>query len=110
MVAPKLVHLIAVRIPPWSPLARKNVEVRPAAIRLDATVELVRLAAVFTSRSEDQLADIFALAPAIAAASEQHEFGLRSRREAQADVKVALHERRDPVPSALGLQPGEAAR
>jgi hypothetical protein len=35
---------------------------------------------------------------------------LRSRREAQADVKVALHERRDPVPSALGLQPGEAAR
>src|SRR5262245_49914696 len=97
-------------VPPWSPLTRKHIEVRTLAVLLHTPIELIRLAAVFTPRGEDQLANISALAPTIAATSEQHDFGLVSYGKPETDMKIGFCERCVSVPRAFRFQPRKSAR
>src|SRR6516165_6531787 len=61
-------------------------------------------------RSKDQLAHVLALASAISTASERDNLGLVTNGEAKANREIRLCQWRDPVPSALSLQPREGAR
>src|SRR5262245_7422114 len=58
---------------------RKEVEVWTAAVLLAAGKKRIRLARMLAPWSEDQFTDVLALTPAIAATSEQHQFGLGAR-------------------------------
>jgi hypothetical protein len=96
-------HLIAPTIPIWTLLTRKQFAVGAAAVALDTSEKFIRFAGMLAPRGEYELAHVLALAPAIAATSEQHKLALMARGQTQTDRKVGFSERGFPIPVAVGL-------
>src|SRR6516164_270154 len=103
----KLVDFVAVGMPAGPPLAREQVDIRTVAIRFDAAIKFVGLAGMLAPRSKDQFAHVLAVAPAIAAAGEQNDFGLSTCGQTQTDGKIRLRQWVSGFPRAPGLEPGE---
>jgi hypothetical protein len=64
----ELPDLIPKTVPTWPALTREQLDKWVVAVTLDAGEELVWLARMLATRSDDQLAHVFGLAPAVAAA------------------------------------------